>query len=324
MTRAASLLSAAGIEPGQGAAEAAALMVRRLPLRINGRPQTSPEAAVENGWCSGLEAFAEIIATVTTAPCRSGTAFGGWWPWFDVGGQIVAPGLPVRLADGTEDAGPDGVYSVNRGRVWREAVGRQEVFLHTEASNSTNQPEFSLLWFSETARFLLRGAVLEIEDLFSKTLCAADKVHLEHILVRAGRVDESVLEGLSFEGDPQPTVVEVSRGLGSAKTPWREPAAFLESRIDVERATVRGDRIVIKDVRSESVEFLVTTQETGWTLERREGNFPLEVLRLHKEDESLVLRATLAPEHDIFSPGLRGRVVFDLNADLASWAPAAP
>ncbi len=318
MTRASDLVSAAGIDPRQGAAEAAALMVRRLPLRINGRPQATPEEAVENGWCSGLGGFTDVIAAVTTSPCRWGTAFGGRWPWFEVGGHVVAPGIPVRLAAGTEDAGPDGVYSVDRGRVYREAAGRREVVLHTEESNSSNEPDFSLLWFSETARFLVRGAVLEIEDLFSKTLCSVTKRQLEHLLVRAGRVNEDVIEGLSFEGDARPTVVEVSRSLGFSKTPWREPVAFLESRIDVEEVNARGDRIFFKDVRSESVEFLVTNQDTGWTLERMKGHFPLEVLRLHKEGESLVLRATLAPEPDIFSPGLRGRVVFDLNADLGA------
>ncbi len=324
MNRASALVSAAGIDPREGAAEAAALMVRRLPLRINGQPQASPEEAVENGWCSGLEAFADVIAAVTTTPCRWGSAFGGRWPWFEVGGHVVAPGLPVRLAEGTEDNGPDGVYSGERGRVWREAAGRREDFLQTEASNSTSGPDFSLLWFSDTARFLIRGAVLEIEDLFSKTLCSVTKGHLEHLLVRAGRVNEGVIEGLSFEGDPHPTIVEVSRSLRPAKTSWREPKAFLESRIDVEQVHARGDRIVIKDVRSETVEFLATDQDSGWTLERMKGHFPFEALRLHKEGGSLVLRATLASEHDIFSPGLRGRVVFDLNADLGALAPAAP
>ncbi len=179
-----------------------------------------------------------------------------------------------------------------------------------------NEPDFSLLWYSDSARFLVRGPMLEIEDLFSKTTCGVDKDHLDHLLVRAGRVDEAVIEGLSFDGEPQPTIVEVSQGLGFERLPWREPSAFLEGRIDVERATVRGDRVVIKDVRSEAVEFTATYQDSGWMLDRVKGRFPFERLSLHEEDQSLVLRATLAPENDISSPGLRGRIVFDLNADL--------
>jgi len=158
--------------------------------------------------------------------------------------------------------------------------------------------------------------VLEIEDLFSKTTCGVDKDQLKHLLVRAERVDETVIEDLSFEGEPHPTVVEVSRILGFTRACQWEPAAFLESRIDVEKVTARGDRVIIKDVRSEAVEFLVTPQDTGWTLDRMNGRFPFDRLSLHEEGESLVLRATLPPGHDIFSPGLRGRVVFDLNADL--------
>ena len=43
MNRGSDLVTAAGIDPRQGAAETAALMVRRLPMRINGRPQATPE-----------------------------------------------------------------------------------------------------------------------------------------------------------------------------------------------------------------------------------------------------------------------------------------
>lgn len=318
MSRGSDLVTAAGIDPRQGAAETAALMVRRLPMRINGRPQATPEEAVENGWCSGVETFAEIITEVTSAPRRMGLAFGGRWPWFEVGGHVVAPGLPVRLADGTEEAGPDGAYSFDFGRIYREAAGRRKDFLLRETSDSLDGPGFSLLWFTDTARFLVRGASLEIEDLFSKTICSVDKGRLEQLLVRAGRVDEGVIEGLLFEGDPQSVVVEVSRDLRPAKSSWRDPGAFLESRIDVEHVTGRGDRVVIKDVRSETVEFRAINQDSGWILDRITGQFPFERLSLHNEGESLVLRATLAPEQDIFSPGLRGRVVFDLNADLGA------
>ncbi len=319
MNRVAALVSAAGIDPRQGATEAAALMVRRFPVRIGGRDQGGAEEIVECGWCSGLEAFGELMTLVTSSPCRWGAAFGVRWPWFEVGGTLVAPGLPARLGLGTEEAGPDGVYTFDGEVVYREAAGRREVFLETVVSAPETTPEFTLLWFSDTARFLLRDTVLEVEDLFSKTRCSVDRSRLEHILIRSQRVDGDVIEGLPFDPDPQPTTVEVARERGAATAPLRDPVAFLESRIDVEEVITQGDRAIIKDVRGETVEFLATPRDSGWLLERKAGRFPFEALSLQEIDDHLVLEATLAPEHDLFTPGLRGRVVFDLNADLTTF-----
>ncbi len=324
MNRVAALVSAAGIDPRQGAAEAAALMARRFPLRIGGPKQGKVEEIAEVRWCSGLGAFGELIALVSSRPHRWGTAFGVRWPWFEVGSTVVAPGLPVRVGLGREELGPDGVYTFDGGILCREAAGRQQAFLETGSSASQTPPEFTLLWFSDSARFLLRDTVLEIEDLFSKTRCSVDKERMEQILIRGQRVDGEVIEGLMFDHGPQPTTVEVAREGGEASVLWRDPSAILERRIDVEEATTVGDRAVIKDLLGETVEFRVTDHDSGWRLDRIEGQFPFEALSLHKEGEHLVLRATLAPKHDIFAPGLRGRVVFDLNADLgALLAPQA-
>lgn len=319
MNRVAALVSAAGIDPRQEAAEAAALMVRRFPLRIGGPGQGTVEEVVESGWCSGLGVFGELITLVLASPHRSGGAFGVRWPWFEGGGAVVAPGLPVRLGLGKEELGPDGVYLFDGDAIYREAAGRRQLFLETGTNAPKTTPEFALLWFSDTARFLLRDAVLEIEDLFSKTLCSLDQKRMEHILIRGQRVDGAVIEGLSFGHGLQPTTVEVAREWGEATAPWRDPAAFLEIRIDVEEVKTVADRAVIKDLLGETVEFRVTEHDAGWRLERTTGQFPFEALSIQKEEEHLVLRATLAPEHDIFSPGLRGRVVFDLNADLGAF-----
>lgn len=321
MSRVAALVSAAGIDPRQEAAEAVALMVRQFPLRVGGPGQGMVEEIVESGWCSGLGAFGELITLVLASPHRSGGAFGVRWPWFEAGGAVVAPGLPVRLRLGKEEHGPDGVYLFDGDAIYREAAGRRQIFLETGTNAPKTPPEFALLWFSDTARFLLRDTVLEIEDLFSKTLCSLDQKSLEHILIRGQRVDGGVIEGLSLGHGLQPTTVEVAREWGDATAPWRDPAAFLEIRIDVEEVKTVGDRAVIKDVLGETVEFRVTEQKTGWRLERIKGQFPFEALSIQKEEEHLVLRATLAPEHDVFSPGLRGRVVFGLNADLRGLAP---
>lgn len=319
MDRAAALVSAAGIDRRQGTAEAAAMLVRRVPLRIGGRDQGTPEQVVECGWCSGIEAFADLLALVAGSPCRRGTAFGGHWPWFKIGSYVVAPALPVRLAEETEEDGPDGAYTLESGGVVREAGGRRRIILKTESTGAEGLPDFTLLWFTDTARFLIRDAVLEVEDLFSRTRCWIDRPRLERLLVRAQRVDGDVIEGLAFENDSRRTTVEVARMLGSTKAPWQDPEAYLQSRIDVGKATVRGDGVVIEDVRGETVEFRMTLQASGWLLERVGGRFPFEALSIQEDEDRLVLKATLADEKDIFSQGLRGRVVFDLNADLTAF-----
>ena len=202
--RVTALVSAAGIDPRQGAAEAAALLVRRMALRTDGDDPCPEERTVARGWCSGLKAFADLMAEVTGAPRQEGTAFGGRWPWFEVSGQVVAPGLPVRLSPGVEEIGPDGAYSRNGGVVSREAVGVRRDFLETEATSPGVVPGFGLLWFSDSARFLVRDSLLEVEDLFSRTTCRVDRNRLEHLLVRAQRVDGDVMDGLSFKEEPFP------------------------------------------------------------------------------------------------------------------------
>ena len=129
MDRARALLTAAGIDPRQGPAEAAALMVRSLPLKLGGVASMEPEECIERGWCAGVEAFAEVLSVITAGAKRTGTAFGGRWPWFDVAGTMVSPGLPVRVALDSEEPGPDGVYSREGSNVFREAAGRRTIVL---------------------------------------------------------------------------------------------------------------------------------------------------------------------------------------------------
>lgn len=319
MNRVRDLVVAAGIDPRQGPAETAALLVRRFPLRMDAGTDMGPEEVLESGWCSGLEEIADVLALVTGRPCRWGTAFGTRWPWFEVGGAVVAPGLPVRVGPGGEESGPDGAYIRDGDFLLREAAGRRAVFLAIEEKLSREKPDFTLLWFSDSARFLLRDTVVEIEDLFSKTRCPIDQNGLENILVRGQRFDREVIEDLAVEGEMQPTTVEVAREQDMATMLWREPGYFLESRIDVDDVKTRGDRAVIKDVRGETVEFMVTQQDSGWVLERERGRFPYEVLSLQRVERHLVLKATIAPEHDLLSSGTRGRFVFDLNADLMAF-----
>lgn len=319
MNRVRDLAVAAGIDPRQGPAETAALMARRFPLRTGAGTDMGPEEIVESGWCSGLEAFADVLSLVTGRPCRWGTAFGARWPWFEAGGAVVAPGLPVRVGPGGEEPGPDGAYTRDGDSILREAAGRRDVFLAIEETGAREEPDFTLLWFSDSARFLLRDTGVEIEDLFSKTRCPIDQNGLENILVRGQRIDREVIEDLPLAGEMQPTTVEVAREQGTAKIRWREPESFLESRIDVDDVKTRGGRAVIKDVRGETVEFVATQQDSGWALERERGRFPYDVLSLQSVKHHLVLKATIAPGHDLLSSGTRGRFVFDLTADLMAF-----
>lgn len=319
MTRASELISASGIDPRQGAAEVAALMARRFPMRIGAEPSGSPEESVERGWCAGPEEFADLMERVTGAQRQEGTAFGSVWPWLEVAGQVVSPGLPVRISQGVEDLGPDGAYTREGPEIFREAAGRRKVLIRTGAGKERNLPEFTLLWFSETARFLVRDNQIEIGDLFSRTTSWVDRGRLENLLVRANRVDANVVEGLTFEKHALVTMVEVARRHETTRAPWRDPRVFLQNRIDVDSVASQGDRIVIQDVRGETVEFQIVQSDSGWLIERGGGQFPFEGFRIQKEGELLVLRATLSPDIDVFLPGIRGRVVFDLNADLAAF-----
>lgn len=319
MNRVRDLVAAAGIDPRLGPAEMAALVARSFPLRVGAGADIGPEESLESGWCSGLEAFADVLALVTGRSCRWGSAFDSRWPWFEVGGAMVAPGLPVRVGAGGEEHGPDGAYTIDGGTILREAAGRKDFFLATEETDLEAPPDFALLWFSDTARFLLRNSGLEIEDLFSKTRCSIDHDSLENIVVRGLRVDREAIEDLPFEGQTHSTTVEVAREWGISTASWREAESFLVSRIDVDEVNTRGDRVIIKDVRGETVEFAVTHHDSGWVLERARGRFPYDGLSLQRVEHHLVLEATIADEHNLLSSGVRGRFVFDLNADLGSW-----
>ena len=95
--------------------------------------------------------------------------------------------------------------------------------------------------------------------------------------------------------------------------------AFLQSRIDVRKATSRDDSVVIEDVRGETVEFRATQQRAGWLLQRTGGRFPFEALSFQRDEDQLILKGALPSGLDIFAPGLRGRVVFDLHSDLTAF-----
>jgi len=317
MNRTTSLLAAAGIDHRQGPADAAALVVRHVALKIGIAGTETPEEIMDRRWCSSVEKFSELLEGIVDLAPRWGQAFGCRWPWFEVDGRIISPGLPVRSIEGGEELGPDGAYTNDGEVVYREAAGRLEAQLHLRKQGHGELPAFSLLWFSATARFLLKGSAIEVDDLFSRTQSGLSLTTLERLLVRSNRVDQNILKGLLFDDRVQPTTVEVARKVEPGDGFSFDPEAYFRSRIDVAYVTVHPDRVLIRDHRSEEIVFLVTFGEGCWRLERVEGLFPYQSVELIHNGENLVLRAELGNDVDIFSPGLRGRVVFDLNADLA-------
>jgi hypothetical protein len=215
-----------------------------------------------------------------------------------------------------EEIGPDGAYTNDGETLFREAAGRQGTFLEKGVRSTEERPDFSLLWFSDTARFLVKGATLEVDDLFSRTRCGLSRSTLERLLVRSHRVDVGVLEGLFFGDSPQPTTVEVARSVEQSDHSIYAPETYFRSRIDVKAVSVNGDRLIIKDHRDQEIVFRMTHGDGHWHVDLVEGLFPYQGVDLIRDGGVLVLRALLGTDVDIFSPGIRGRVVFDLNADL--------
>jgi hypothetical protein len=175
------------------------------------------------------------------------------------------------------------------------------------------------LWFGETERYVLRGGALEIEDLFAACRVSATRSHLERELIRGRRVDPDVLAGLTVEGIPAAPEIEVRRPTSlSADGRWRDAAAFLANRTDIVAVDVSGDRIAADTARADRVCFDVTEQPNGWRLLKGAGEYPFLAFTMVREGPDLSLRATTAPQIDPLAPGMRGRLAFDLRADLVA------
>ncbi len=313
------LVAAAGIDPREGPAEKAALLVRRLALRVGEAHSSTLEENVARGW-SDLEGCAALFEEIVGSSRRAGSAFGRPWPWFEVGTSLVAPGLPVRMSPSTEEEGPDGVYTRHEGGVDRESVGRRDQFLDCGERTPGERTETDfLLWFSSTVRFLLADGMLEIEDLFSRTRYAPSRQFIERELVRTKRVDPGVLEGIDCGREYEGPTIEISRPTGRGPGTFADPEAFLEGRLDVEAVERRENEIVLRDLRSErSVLEIVHSESRRWSLLKREGPFPLEGLEISWGDRGVDLSARLPPGVRIETPGVRERWVFDLHADLGA------
>ncbi len=311
------LLAAAGISPDLPAAEQAAAAVRALPLRYAvGSSRRDLHTAIESRWLEGPAECVRLLGQLYHGSARRGTAFGGSWPYLEAGGRIVAPAVPVVVGS-QEAAGPDGAYELRDGVVWREAVGEVRPVLVTSGDEVASERAFDLLWFGADERYLVRDGILEVEDLFSVLKVPASPVLLDRLLVRARRVDREVLVGVHLSTRQTPAEIEVRRGAELvAGDGWRDPTAVLAARADLRRVERRADQVVAETVAGARVVFNVVEQAAAWKVFTWEGSYPFRTIGLTGEGGVLRLSAALSPDIDPFRAGVRGRLVFDLHADL--------
>jgi hypothetical protein len=317
------VLAAAGVDPELPAAQAAAMLVRRLPLRWRAAVGVrDPETVVESRWFAGPAECHRVLARVFRGTTARGAAFASTWPLLEAAGVVVAPALPVA-ANADEQPGPDGVYELDRGTVWREAAGERQPLLCSGSGAAPGGGAFDLLWFGGGERYLLRAGTLEIEDLFSVARVGVTRSLVERLVVRGLRVDPEVLEGLAFSEREAPPEIEVRRPVELvAGDRWRDPVAVLASRADIRSVARHGEEIAVETVRETTVVFRVAEDARGWRLFTWEGDYPLRTLGLLERTGHLVFTAALGPDLDPFEPGVRGRLTFDLRSDLIALGKA--
>lgn len=289
-------------------------------LRVSTPTSDGPGAEAMCGWTTP-ELEAARLQRDHGGDVVSGGAFGRQWPVVVIGGSsVVAPAVPVRVTSQAVD-GPDASYDLADGAVWRtNAAGRDRLVAITSGDHPPGDPA-DLLWFEDTTRWLVRGGVLEVDDAFSRLTVPASPAELERLLVRARRVDPSVLDGLQ----------STPPGHGRARLEvWREaelvdpgdidePQRLLARRPEVERIVRRGHLLVGVDVDGEHIELgLIDIGGDGWLIERHEGRLPFDRLRLQRSGPRICLSADVAASMNPFAPGVRQRMAFDLFADLVA------
>jgi len=313
------VLQAIGVDPDLPAAEKAAAMIRRLVLRwdaVTGPRQLG--TVVEARWFAGTGECLKVLAELCRGTAARGTAFGSPWPYLDFGGRILAPALPIVAVDG-EATGPDGIYALKDGDVWREAVGSRQLFIGARSSASPTDRPFDLLWFGTGERYLLRDQTLEVDDLFSSLRVAATPDLVDRLVLRGMRAEGELLDGIRLSDRSGPAEIEVRQPLELVVSDaWRDPIHVIRSRQDIHRADRRADEIHGQTILGDGVVFKLVEEPSGWRVFRWEGDFPLRTLALFERDVHLSYSATLSSGLDPFAPGARGRIVFDLRSELVA------
>jgi hypothetical protein len=293
--------------------------IRNLPLRWSDQDGGNTKASVlARGWFRGAGECARVLVNETKMEAGEGRGFGGGWPILKRGAWMLAPAMPVAVGAGPT-VGIDGVYRGDPAGVWREAAGAEDLFLAPDRLRPAPGKPFDLLWFGDTERFLLRGGMLEIEDLFGTLRVPAGQRLLDRLLIRSRRASGGLLNGLPMNDRPGPQTIEVRRPeeLSSGDS-WRDPSIFLSARADIEWAKPRGTIIETRVVGGEHVIFGFDGDHDGWRVTVQDGRFVFSEARLARRGAALSLCVTLDSEIDALAPGMRGRLIFDLRADLVA------
>lgn len=297
----------------------AAALVRRFPLRWSSACSgAEAEEILERGWFDDAVECARVLCSITDTLEIPGQAFGGQWPVLENRGWKVAPALPVPV--GSEAVpGVDGEYHCDEKMVWRETAGAEEPFLSVDSTGPPPGDPFELLWFGDGERFTIVDATLIVEDLFSSLTVAAEPAVVERLLVRARRIAPEALEGITLADQPRQAEVEVRRPIAAtAGESGREPLDLFSVRPDVLSIEQRGDEVVVETVQEGRAVFSVDSTPRGWQLLLIEGSCVFTGFSLEQRESMVSLRAMLGPSIDPLAPGMRGRLAFDLRADLVA------
>ncbi len=289
------------------------------PLRWSDRDRGDTEESVlARGWFRGAGECARVLAAqarLETGECRG---FGVSWPILKSGARTLAPAMPVAVS-GEMAAGVDGEYRRDSTGVWREAGGEESLFLTPDPLQPAPGTPFDLLWFGDFERYLVRGRTLEIEDLFGILRIPANPRLLDRLLIRSQRVEGGVLVGLPMIDQSGPQTIEVRRSDElSPQERWRDASFFLSARADIENARSRGATVEAQVVGGSTAIFGLDEDQDGWRLTLRDGRYVFTDIRVSRRARTLRLCATLDGEIDALAPGMRGRLVFDLRADLVT------
>jgi len=299
-----------------------AAAVRSLPLRLDaGDRQLPPNAVLRSGWFSGPTECARVLESLCRTAASEATAFGGSWPVVKTPLAVVAPAIPL-LVGPDEREGPDGVYRRRATSIYRESGGcDREVVTWGERPPSgremNDRPQ--LLWFDDTARFLVHGGLIVIEDLFSCAFTQYRAEILDRLLVRARGTPSEVVNNLPEASTATPAAVEVRRPFTLVDdAPWFDAEVVLACRAETESITRQGDRILINTVDRPMITLTVTEDENGWRARSQTEGSPIRSTSLHRDGDVVVYRVELAETVDLLRGGLRGRITFDLVSDLVT------
>jgi hypothetical protein len=300
------------VTPTEVAARLAALVLRLSP---HPEPPDDPRAA---GWIT-LPGALTHAATVLGAEAVPAVAFGRPTGAILTERHLVAPGLAVAVPDDGEAEGPDAIYSREDESVRREAGGSQTVALRLGATLESLDPVGAeLVWFGPAERWLYAAGRLCVEDLFSTLAMPCDTALLEKLVVRGRRTEAAVAVGfgMAATGDAE---MAVRRDVDLVPVEiFRDPASWWHHRADLERPRAEGDRVSLDSAWGGTLELSVALDADGWTLTRLSGRHPFVRVALSREDGAVVLRGVLDPGIDPLAPGMRGRLAFDLHADLVA------